>query len=245
MYFLELKDKVAFVTGGGRGIGRETCILLAKQGAKVAVFSNNQSESEETARYISTELGGEALSLVGDVRKEEDVNKAVQETQEELGSIDILINNAGVMLLKPFHETTVEEWDFVQEVNIRGVYLCARAVVPQMREKRDGVIINLSSIWGTKGGPDRSAYIASKYAVIGFSKALGEELKPDKIRVNAVCPGPVDTKMMEGLTPDVNKENWLQPIDLANVIVDLCLPKMKAVTGAAIEAFGNGRPVNL
>ncbi|WP_235815145.1 SDR family NAD(P)-dependent oxidoreductase [Neobacillus vireti] len=245
MVYLELKDKVAFVTGGGRGIGRETCILLAKQGAKVAVFSNKQTESEETASYISTELGGEAISLVGDVRKEDDVNKAVQETQEELGSIDILINNAGVMLLKPFHETTVEEWDFVQEVNIRGVYLCARAVVPQMKEKRDGVIINLSSIWGTKGGPDRSAYIASKYAVIGFSKALGEELKPDKIRVNAVCPGPVDTKMMEELAPDVDKENWLQPIDLANVIVDLCLPKMKAVTGTAIEAFGNGRPVNL
>ncbi|MFF2449722.1 SDR family NAD(P)-dependent oxidoreductase [Neobacillus sp. NPDC058068] len=245
MFYLELKDKVAFVSGGGRGIGRETCILLAKQGAKVAVFSNKQSESEETASYISTELGGEAISLVGDVRKEDDVNKAVQETQEELGSIDILINNAGVMLLKSFHETTVEEWDFVQDVNIRGVYLCARAVVPQMREKRDGVIINLSSIWGTKGGPDRSAYIASKYAVIGFSKALGEELKPDKIRVNAVCPGPVDTKMMEELAPDVNKENWLQPIDLANVIVDLCLPKLKAVTGTAIEAFGNGRPVNL
>ncbi|MFK9095017.1 SDR family NAD(P)-dependent oxidoreductase [Bacillus salipaludis] len=245
MIFLELTEKVAFVSGGGRGIGRETCFLLAKHGAKVAVFSNNQSESDETANYINRELGGEAISLIGDVRKEDDINRAVQETQEKLGSIDILINNAGVMLLKPFHETSVEEWDFVQDVNIRGVYLCARAVVPQMREKRDGVIINLSSIWGTKGGPDRSAYIASKYAVIGFSKALGEELKPYKIRVNAVCPGPVDTKMMEDLAPDVNKENWLQPIDLANVIVDLCLPKMKAVTAAAIEAFGNGRPVNL
>ena len=242
---MELKNKVAFVTGGGRGIGRETCILLDKQGAKVAVFSNNQSESEETVSYIITELGGKAISLVGDVRKEDEVNKAVQETQEKLGSIDILINNAGVMLLKPFHETTVEEWDFVHDVNVRGGFLCARAVVPQMRAKKDGVIINLSSIWGTKGGPDRSAYIASKYAVIGFSKALGEELKPYKIRVNAVCPGPVDTKMMEELAPDVNKENWLQPIDLANVIVDLCLPKSKAVTATAIEAFGNGRPVNL
>ncbi|MFJ7729223.1 SDR family NAD(P)-dependent oxidoreductase [Neobacillus sp. NPDC097160] len=245
MFFLELKEKVAFVTGGGRGIGRETCFLLAKQGAKIAVFSNNQSESDETADYINGELGGEAISLIGDVRNEDDINRAVQETQEKLGPIDILINNAGVMLLKPFLETTVEEWDFVQDINIRGVYLCAKAVVPQMKEKRDGVIINLSSIWGTKGGPDRSAYIASKYAVIGFSKALGEELKPYKIRVNAVCPGPVDTKMMEDLAPEVNKENWLQPIDLANVIVDLCLPKMKAVTAAAIEAFGNGRPVNL
>jgi NAD(P)-dependent dehydrogenase (short-subunit alcohol dehydrogenase family) len=242
---LELKDKVALVTGGGRGIGRETCILLAKQGAKVAIFSDNESESKETAAYITEELGGAAIALTGDVRSEEDVNQAVQTTEESLGSIDILINNAGVMLLKPFHETTVKEWDFVQDVNVRGVFLCSRAVVPQMMAKKNGVIINLSSIWGTKGGPDRSAYIASKYAVIGFSKALGEELKPYKIRVNAVCPGPVDTKMMDDIAPDVNKDNWLHPIDLANVIVDLCLPKSAAVTATAIEAFGSGRPVNL
>ncbi|WP_223588390.1 SDR family NAD(P)-dependent oxidoreductase [Neobacillus bataviensis] len=242
---MELKDKVAFVTGGGRGIGKETCILLAKKGAKVAVFSNHQAESEETAHYIREEIGVETIPLTGDVRSEEDINRAVQETQEKLGSVDILINNAGVMLLKPFQETTVEEWDFVQDVNMRGVYLCTRAIVPQMIEKKDGVIINLSSIWGTKGGPDRSAYIASKYALIGFSKALGEELKPYKVRVNAVCPGPVDTKMMEELAPDVNKENWLQPIDLAQVVVDLCLPKMRAVTASAIEAFGYGRPVGL
>ncbi|MDR7236357.1 SDR family NAD(P)-dependent oxidoreductase [Neobacillus drentensis] len=240
---MELKDKVALVTGGGRGIGRETCILLAKQGAKVAVFSDNESEGKETASYISDVVGGEAIALTGDVRSEEDINQAVQTTEESLGSIDILINNAGVMLLKPFHEMTVEEWDFVQDINIRGVYLCSRAVVPQMIEKRHGVIINLSSIWGTKGGPDRSAYIASKYACLGFSKALGEELKPYKIRVNAVCPGPVNTKMMDDF--DVNKDNWLHPIDLANVIVDLCLPKSAAVTATAIEAFGYGRPVNL
>lgn len=240
---MELKDKVALVTGGGRGIGRETCILLAKQGAKVAVFSDNEFEGKETASYISDVVGGEAIALTGDVRSEEDINQAVQTTEESLGSIDILINNAGVMLLKPFHEMTVEEWDFVQDINIRGVYLCSRAVVPQMIEKRHGVIINLSSIWGTKGGPDRSAYIASKYACLGFSKALGEELKPYKIRVNAVCPGPVNTKMMDDF--DVNKDNWLHPIDLANVIVDLCLPKSAAITATAIEAFGYGRPVNL
>jgi NAD(P)-dependent dehydrogenase (short-subunit alcohol dehydrogenase family) len=242
---LDLKDKVALVTGGGRGIGRETCILLAQHGAKVAVFSDNESESKETAAYIIEELGGEAVALTGDVRSEENVNSAVQATQESLGTIDILINNAGVMLLKPFHETTVKEWDFVQDVNIRGVFMFAKAVVPQMMEKKNGVIINLSSIWGTKGGPDRSAYIASKYAVIGFSKALGEELKPYKIRVNAVCPGPVATKMMDDIAPDVNKDNWLHPRDLANVIVDLCLPKSVAVTATAIEAFGSGRPVNL
>lgn len=245
MIFLELKGKVAFVTGGGRGIGRQTCILLAKQGAKIVVYSDNEAESIDTAAYIKDELKGEAIFIVGDVRSEFNVYKAVQETEEKLGSVDILVNNAGVMSLKPFLETSVEEWDFLQEVNVKGSFLCSRAIVPKMIEKKHGVIINLSSIWGTKGGPDRSAYITSKYAVIGFSKALGEELKPHKIRVNAVCPGPVDTKMMEDLAPDVNKDNWLRPIDIANVIVDLCLPKSVAVTATAVEAFGSGRPVNV
>lgn len=240
---MELKNKVAFVTGGSRGIGRETCILLAKHGAKVAVFS--RSDSEETANYIKDVIGSEAIALHGDVRFENDVIKAVQQTEEKLGSIDILINNAGVMSLKPFQETGIEEWDFIQNVNVRGPFLFAKVVVPKMIEKKDGVIINISSIWGTKGGPDRSAYITSKYAVIGFSKALGEELKPYRIRVNAVCPGPVDTKMMEDIAPDVNKDNWMRPIDLANVIVDLCLPKSRAITATAIEAFGYGRPVGL
>jgi NAD(P)-dependent dehydrogenase (short-subunit alcohol dehydrogenase family) len=241
--FLELKNKVAFVTGGSRGIGRETCILLAKHGAKVAVFSLDDSEG--TATHINEVIGGEALALNGDVRFEEDVKKAVQQAEESLGSIDILINNAGVMSLKSFPETEVEEWDFIQEVNVRGPFLFAKEVVPKMIEKKGGVIVNISSIWGTKGGPDRSAYITSKYAVIGFSKALGEELKPHRIRVNAVCPGPVDTQMMADIAPDVNKDNWMHPNDLANVIVDLCLPKSKAITATAIEAFGYGRPVGL
>ena len=242
---MELIGKVAFVTGGGRGIGRETCILLAKQGAQVAVFSRTENESKEVAQYIIDEIGGNAISVVGDVCSPEDINRAVRETEDKLGSIDILVNNAGVMLLKPFQETDIEEWDFVHDVNSRAIFLCTKAVVPKMIEKREGVIINVSSIWGTKGGPNRSAYISSKWAVIGFTKALGEELKPHNVRVNAVCPGPVDTKMTDDLGPDLNKDGWLQPIDLANVIVDLCLPKMKAVTATAIEAFGSGRPVGL
>ncbi|WP_342430734.1 SDR family oxidoreductase [Neobacillus sp. FSL H8-0543] len=242
---MELKGKVAFVTGGGRGIGRETCILLAKHGVKVAVFSRSKAEVEETANYIKDELGGESIYLTGDVRSQKDIKRAVQETQERLGSIDILINNAGTMLLKPFDETSVEEWDFVQDINVKGLFLCAREVVTQMKENREGVIINISSIWGTKGGPDRSAYITSKHAAIGFSKALGEELKPYNVRVNAVCPGPVDTKMMDDLAPNANKEGWLQPIDIANIIVDLCLPKSEAITATVIEAFGGGRPVGL
>ncbi|WP_461610817.1 SDR family NAD(P)-dependent oxidoreductase [Cytobacillus kochii] len=242
---MELQGKVALVTGGGRGIGRETCLLLAKHGAKVAVFSQSETEMLNTTNYIKNEIGREAIYVEGDVRREDDVKKAIRETNMKLGSIDILVNNAGTMLIKPFDETTVEEWDYVQDINIRALFLFTREVVPQMKKNRNGVIINISSIWGTKGGPDRSAYITSKYAAIGFSKALGEELKPYNVRVNAVCPGPVDTRMTNDLGPDLNKEGWLQPIDIANVIVDLCLPKSVAVTATAVEAFGGGRPVGL
>lgn len=237
---LELKNKVALVTGGGRGIGRETSILLAKHGAKVAVFSRSHAEIDETSDYIKKEIGSEAISIVGDVRSEEDVNKAVKEVEERLGMVDILINNAGAMSLKPVEETTTEEWDFVHDVNCKGPFLFSKAVVPNMKKEKNGVIINISSIWGTKGGPDRSAYISSKWAVIGFTKALGEELKPHNVRVNAICPGPVVTKMTEDFEP---KDNWLKPIDLANVIVDVCLPKSKAITSTTIEAFGVGTPM--
>ena len=136
---VELQGKVAFVTGGGRGIGRETCILLAKHGAKVAVFSRSQTEVAETANYIIDELGGEAISVTGDACLEEDVKRAIQETRYMLGSIDILVNNAGTMLLKPFDETTIEEWDFVQNINSRAPFpICSRGCSKYEGEKRWG-----------------------------------------------------------------------------------------------------------
>lgn len=241
---MELDGKVALVTGGGRGIGRETARLLAQHGARVAVLSRTAAEAEETAAMIVND-GGEAMAIAGDVRLAQDIDQACRLIREKWGFIDILINNAGAMSLKPFTEVSIEEWDWIQEVNVRGAFLCARAVVPQMIEKQSGVIVNVSSIWGTKGGPNRSAYITSKFAVNGFTKALGEELKPYNIRVNAVCPGPVATKMMDDIAPGAKKDDWLHPRDLAHIIVDLCLPKTKAISAAIIEAFGNGRPVGL
>lgn len=246
MIALNLEGKVALVTGGGRGIGKETAALLAGLGVKVAIFSNNQGENEWTAEEIWKKSGVDTLALTGDVGSEQDVEQAVQQTTAKLGAIDILINNAGMMSpFKPFHEVLIEEWDLIQKVNVRGAFLFSKMVVPQMMEKGSGSIVNISSIWGTRGGPDRSAYITSKFAVIGFTKALSEDLKPYNIRVNAVCPGPVNTKMMEALAPDVNKDNWLHPREIANVIVQLCLPTMSAISGAVIEAFGKGKPVGL
>lgn len=242
---MELAGKVALVTGASRGIGKETAILLASHGASVAICARNQSECEEVAKYIEETYHTPTFASSCDVGNEEEVSKLVASITSTLGPVDILINNAGTMLLKPFTETSTDEWKNMFDINVHAPYYFSREVVPHMKEQRSGAIINIASIWGTKGGPDRSAYIASKHAVIGFSKALGEELKPYTVRVNAVCPGPVDTQMTDALGDNLNKTGWLQPIDLANVIVDLVLPKNKAITATSVEAFGSGSPVGL
>ena len=242
---MELKGKVALVTGASRGIGKETAILLASYGANVAICARDQQECEKVAQFIRATYGTNAMAIACDVTNEAEVQTVVQQINTQLGTIDILINNAGAMLLKPFTETTTNEWKRMFDVNVHGPYYFCKQVVEEMKRKNDGVIVNISSIWGTKGGPDRSAYIASKHAVIGFSKALGEELKPFGVRVNAVCPGPVDTQMTDELGENINKTGWLHPIDLAYVITDLVLPKSKAITATSVEAFGAGMPVGL
>lgn len=242
---MELKGKVALVTGGGRGIGRETCLLLASHGAQVAVCARSKEECDEVVQTIQDNYGTRAMTVLCDVGNVNEVHAAVKKVNVELGKIDILINNAGVMLLKSFVETSNDEWKWVHDINLNGPFYFCKEVIPDMMQKREGVIINISSIWGTKGGPNRSAYISSKHAIIGFSKALGEELKPYGIRVNAVCPGPVDTRMMHEIVPGLDTSSWLKPIDIANVIVDLVLPKSVAVTATSIEAFGAGQPVSV
>ena len=242
---MELQGKVAIVTGGGRGIGRETALLLASYGAKVAVCARSEADCQEVSELINQTYGTETMAISCDVRNPEQVRQVVAAVRQNLGDVDILINNAGAMAMKPFTETTQEEWLQIHDVNVNGPYYFCYETVPSMIERQTGVIINISSIWGTKGGPNRSAYISSKHAVIGFSKALGEELKPYGIRVNAVCPGPVDTKMTDDLGINLNKTGWLEAIDIANIIVDLVLPKSRAITATSVEAFGYGSPVGL
>lgn len=242
---MELQNKVAVVTGGSKGIGKETAILLASYGASVAICARNQQECEEVAQLILAKYGTPVFAQTCDVGDEQAVHEFMTNVVATLGEVDILINNAGTMLMKPFPETTTAEWQTMFNINVHAPFYFSKEVVEGMKKRQSGSIVNISSIWGTKGGPDRSAYIASKHAVIGFSKALGEELKPYNVRVNAVCPGPVDTSMTDALGKDLNKTGWLQPIDVAYVIVDLVLPKNKAITASSVEAFGSGMPVGI
>ncbi len=184
-----LAGKVALVTGGGSGIGREISIIFTEAGAQVATATRTLTHAQETARLA----GGETLALQADVSDEADVQRVVDQTLERFGRIDILVNNAGIGTTKSIVEVEPDEWDRVFAVNVRGVYLCTRAVLPQMLERSDGVIVNIASVLGLVGVPKRAAYCASKGAVIALTKQVATEFAGQGIRCNCICPGTVDS----------------------------------------------------
>ena len=238
----EFAGEVALVTGGGRGIGRATAELLADRGARVAICGRTSSELNEVRDSIQLG-GGVAAAITMDVEDEASVERAIAEASAELGPISMLVNNAGVALLKPALETTVAEWDHMFSVNVRGSFLCARAVIPGMRSRGGGVIVNVASIWATRGGPNRAPYIASKHAVVGLTRALAEEFKEDQIRVIGVNPGPVDTSMTRAMAATADRTGWMEPEDIAQIVVFLCGPYGGVMTGSVIDAFGAGAPI--
>lgn len=230
-----LDGRVVAITGAGRGIGRATALAAAASGAKVSLLARTEREIRAVAEHVSAR-GGEALALVADVSSPEDVERAVRETEEVLGPIDLLVNNAGIVARAEVTELDLVTWDEVMDTNLKGVYLASRAVLPGMIERGRGRIVNVSSISGTLGTPGLSAYCASKWGVIGFTKALSEEVKGKGLVVCAVLPGSVDTTMLQkglpGATPDMT------PDDVAETILWLGAEAAPAVTGSAVEVFG-------
>ncbi|MCU1234342.1 MAG: short-chain dehydrogenase/reductase [Candidatus Solibacter sp.] len=195
----------ALVTGGGRGIGRGIALRLAKEGWKVAVAARSTDEVAETARLS----GGAILAVTADVSREEDVRAMTAQTERDLGGIDLLVNNAGIGgPLAPFLEASPDEWWKTLEVNLRGPYLCCRAVLPGMIAQGSGRIVNMASGAGTFPIPDMSAYVASKTALIRLSEQLAVEMKPHGITVFPIRPGVVRTAMVEqarGAVPLIQK----------------------------------------
>ncbi len=196
-----LDGKVAVVTGSSKGLGKEMAIALAEAGATVALVARSR-ELLESVRAEITRRGGKAHAFAGDVSSEADVTSVAGAIRCQAGVPDILVNNAGVNLRKPLHEFTLEEWRGVMSTNVDGAFLCTRAFVPGMIEKKFGRIINVASTMAHVSLPHRAAYSGSKFAVLGITKALALELAPYNITANAISPGPVATEIARVIMQD-------------------------------------------
>lgn len=235
----KLKNKVSLITGAGRGIGRGIALAMAKAGSSVVLVSRSQSELKDTARIIN-ELGGIALPIKTDISDEKQVNNMIEKALNKFGRIDILINNAGQFLEKPILDTTVEDWEKIMGANLKGMFLCTKAVLKGMMERKSGTIINFSSVGGRIGLKGKSVYSASKFGVVGFSKALSKELKPYNIKVHIIYPYMVDSNN----SIDWSKENPLNINsidDIADLVVYLAsLPLRVDIEDIAVEPFRKG-----
>lgn len=210
-----LGGKTALVTGGGGGIGREIAAQLKAAGANVAICGRNVEKLEAAAHAI-----GGALTLPGDLLDDTYVQSCVDRTVETFGGLDILINNAGVALSKPFAETTIEDFDRVMATNVRAPFILIRSALPHLRKAR-GRVINIASVVAHKGYPLQSAYAASKHALLGLSKSLANELYEDGVRVHVISPGGVYTDMAKVARPDLSPDGLISAAEVADAVMFL------------------------
>jgi NAD(P)-dependent dehydrogenase (short-subunit alcohol dehydrogenase family) len=247
-------ERVAFITGGGRGLGRAIAARLAREGAKVVVTGPQQGELDETVALIAN-AGGEVHSILADLRSAEETESSVNDARSTFGSIDILINNSGIAgPAARVDDVTVEQWNDVMAINLSGAFLSCKYVASEMVERRSGKIINISSIAGRIAYPLRSPYAASKWGLIGLTKSLAKELGPFNIQVNAICPGPVEGERMQnvfsdraaatGQSVDEVRAEYLQasalgrlvpPEDIVETVAFLASRHGNNITGQAIE----------
>ena len=232
-----LKSKIAIVTGAGRGIGRETAIDFAREGADVVLVSRSEKELSEVASEIK-KIGTGVLVATGDIAKEDDVARVFEKTISEFGRVDIVVANAGIHLRKSVIDTTTEEWDEMMAINLRGTFLCCKQAAKIMIKQNYGKIIIISSESGKKGSAFQGAYCTTKFGQLGFTEVLQDELKDYNINVNAVLPSTTNTKLLRDSYPEVNHSLLLKPEQIAKVISFVASDNASGVKGASYEVWG-------
>jgi NAD(P)-dependent dehydrogenase (short-subunit alcohol dehydrogenase family) len=244
----KLDGKAALITGGSKGLGRAMAQALAEAGADIALCSRHGAEAEAAATEIAAATGRRAVGFEADVTDLESVQRLKAGCEEALGKIDILLNNAGINIRKPTPELTVEDWDAVMDISVKGSFLCSQAFMPAMIERKWGRIVMLGSIMSFVSIPGRAAYAASKSALLGLTHTLALEGGPHGVTVNCLCPGPFETPMNRVLMNDppayqaflanIPLGRWGQPEELGGVIVFLCSPASNFMTGTDLTVDG-------
>jgi len=224
----QLASKVAIVTGASRGIGRAISVALAQEAATVILAARSIRKLQETADQV-TEAGGKAEIVVTELTEEESIKNLVEITNKKFSRLDILVNNAGVTHSAKLEQTTTEDWERCMQVNARAPFILCREALGLLRKSEAGYIINIASVVGVKGYPLQSAYTSSKHALRGMTISLAEELKGSNIRVHLLCPGGVDTELVEKVRPDIKKDELMQPEEIAELVLYLATHKGNAV----------------
>lgn len=236
---MKFAGRTVLVTGAGRGIGRSIALRFSEEGAKVALVARTEKDIGETARLLE-QGGGRGLALTADITAAGAAEACVAQAEAELGPLDVLVNNAGVFLWRPFLKISAEEWDRVIATNLTGAASFCRAVLPGMVARRRGRIVNVSSIHGMRGDANVAAQSAAKFGLIGLTQSLAREFREHNIAVNAVCPGTVENRLDETGAADRSAPlaEKLWPRDVAKTVLFLASDDAAAITGAALEVYG-------
>lgn len=241
---MRLKDKVAIVTGGASGIGKAICVAFAREGAQVVVVDIDEAKAVSATKEISA--AGKAIAVKADVTSSASVNAMAKEVDRQFGRIDVLVNNVGVRIVKPFLEHTDDDWNKMISTNLSGPFLCARAAVPYMKRAARGRVINVASIASFVGRPNRVAYVSAKAGLLGMTRAMAIDLGEMGITVNAIAPGSINSPMNASHASDSEHDwgketpigRWGVAEDVANAAVFLALDESSYITGADIKVDG-------
>ncbi len=253
-----LDGRVAIVTGAAGGIGRATALRLASEGARIVASDLKDSPLDETARVVE-QAGGEIVGVEHDVTRADQWQRVVSEATARFGGVDILVNNAGIEgAVAPIEHSPEDLFDRVMAINVKGVFLGLKTVLPALRTRGGGAIVNVASVAGLLGDPNIAPYVASKHAVIGLTRSAAIGAAPEKIRVNAVCPSPIETRMMraleEGMAPGnaaavkamlgqrIPLGRYGTPDEVAALIAFLCSDDARFITGSIYTIDGGMTP---